>query len=62
MQTGNGCSLTNVLLNLMLGSSITIHCKKKVCYFPVPSRDVTDETLSLDGNNLIIPAHGEFGQ
>ncbi len=33
---------------------------KKGYRFPAPSRDVTDQTL-LGGNNLIIPAQGEFG-
>jgi hypothetical protein len=47
-----------------------IHCKKKVCGFPVPSQDVTLEYStknSLAGNNLIkfnliIPGRGEFGK
>jgi hypothetical protein len=34
---------------------------KKVCGFPVPSRDVTNQTLPLAGNILIIPGQGEFG-
>jgi hypothetical protein len=28
--------------------------------FPVPSRDVTNQTI-LAGNSLIIPGQGEFG-
>jgi hypothetical protein len=32
---------------------------KKVCGFPVPSRDVTNQ--SLTGINLIIPGQGVFG-
>jgi hypothetical protein len=37
---------------------------KKAIDFPVPSRDVTDQTLLrlLAGNNLIIPGQGEFGR
>jgi hypothetical protein len=31
---------------------------KKVSGFPIPSRDVTYQTLAW--NNLIIPGHGEF--
>jgi hypothetical protein len=34
---------------------------KKVSDFPVPSRDVTINKLSLAGNNLIIPGQREFG-
>jgi hypothetical protein len=34
-------------------SSIPVLCKKKVSNFPVPSRDVTNQTL-LAGNNFII--------
>ncbi len=26
-------------------TAVTLHCKKKVSHFPVPSRDVTDQTL-----------------
>jgi hypothetical protein len=35
---------------------------KKVCDIPVPSRDVTNQTLpgGAGGNNLIIPAQTEF--
>jgi hypothetical protein len=33
--------------------------KKRVCGFPVPSRDVTYQ-LSLAGNHLIISGQGEF--
>jgi hypothetical protein len=40
----------------------SVQCKKKVTDFPVPSRDVTDLTLPLAGNILIIPGQGEFGQ
>jgi hypothetical protein len=32
---------------------ITVHHKKKICGFPVPSRDVTT-ILSLGGNNDVI--------
>jgi hypothetical protein len=40
------------------------HCKKKVCDFPIPSRDVTYSytILSPGENNLIIPGQGEFGK
>jgi hypothetical protein len=45
-------------------SFLPLHRKKKVCEFPVPSRDVTTK-LSLGGNNDVItefiPAQGEFG-
>jgi hypothetical protein len=34
--------------------------KKKVTDFPVPSRDVTSQTLP-SGKNLINPGQGEFG-
>jgi hypothetical protein len=45
----------------------SIHRRKKVREFPVPSRDVTTK-LSLGGNSdvitelfLMIPSQGEFG-
>jgi hypothetical protein len=40
---------------------IHIHCKKKFAIFPSPA-GMSLTKLSLDGNNLIIPAQGEFGQ
>jgi hypothetical protein len=33
---------------------------KMVIFFPVPSREVTNQ-VSLAGNNLIYPGQGEFG-
>jgi hypothetical protein len=38
---------------------MTIHCKKAV--FPSPAGKCLTK-LYLDGNNLIIPGQGEFGQ
>jgi hypothetical protein len=35
---------------------------KKVIVFPVPSGDVTNQTLFLAGNSSIIPGQGEFGK
>ncbi len=35
-----------------------VHCKKKVGDFPVPSRDVTNQTLP---GREFIPHPGEFG-
>jgi hypothetical protein len=45
-------------------ASIDIKCTvKKVSDIPVPSRDVTCQSLpGLGGNNLIIPAQGEIGK
>ncbi len=42
------------------GRPVYYYTVKKVIVFPVPSRDITNQTLS-DGNNIIIPAQGEFG-
>ncbi len=36
-----------------------VHCKKRFAIFPSPAGMSLIE-LSLDGNNLIIPAQGEF--
>jgi hypothetical protein len=47
--------------NQLAGKLDSIHCKKKVSGFPVPSRDVTDQ-LYLAGNNLNIADQGEFCQ
>jgi hypothetical protein len=38
-----------------------LYTVEKVIVFPVPSRDVTDQTLPGRENNLIIPGQGEFG-
>jgi hypothetical protein len=38
-----------------------MHCKKRLAIFPSPRLDVTNQQLSLAGNNLIIPGQGEFG-
>jgi hypothetical protein len=38
-----------------------VHCKKRFAIFPSPA-GMSLIKLSLDGNNLIIPAQGEFGQ
>ncbi len=48
----------HVFLPLLYG----VHRKKrkKFINYPVPSREVTNQT-PLDGNNLIIPVQGEFG-
>jgi hypothetical protein len=44
------------------GDSYYLYTEKKVTDFPIPSRDVTYQTLlSLAGINLIIPRQGEFG-
>jgi hypothetical protein len=40
--------------------SYTLHCKKKISHFPVPSWDVTYQTLH-SRENLIIPGQGDFG-
>jgi hypothetical protein len=37
-----------------------IHCKKRFAIFPSPA-GMSLTKLSLDGNNLIIPVQGEFG-
>ncbi len=37
----------------------TIHCKKRLASFPSAAGKLLTK-LSLDGNNLIIPAQGEF--
>jgi hypothetical protein len=37
------------------------HCKKRWAVFPSPG-GMSLTKLSLAGENLIIPAHGEFGQ
>jgi hypothetical protein len=39
----------------------TVHCKKRLAVFPSPAGMSLSE-LSLAGNNLIIPAYGEFGK
>ncbi len=39
----------------------SMHCKKKSSDFPVPSGDVTNQTLSLAGKNVIFLRQGEFG-
>ncbi len=41
-----------------VGKSNTV---KKISDFPVPSRDITNQTLP-EGNSLIIPGQGKFGQ
>jgi hypothetical protein len=38
-----------------------LHCKKRLAVFPSPD-GMSLTKLSLAGNNLIIPGHGEFGQ
>ncbi len=38
----------------------SMHCKQKVTDFPVPSRDVSNQTLP-GRDLLIIPDQGEFG-
>ncbi len=38
-----------------------LHCKKLFAIFPSPA-GMSLINLSLDGNNLIIPAQGEFSQ
>jgi|688.fasta_scaffold909391_1 hypothetical protein len=37
----------------------TIHCKKRLSFFPYPA-GMSLAKLSLAGNNLIIPGKGEF--
>ncbi len=44
------------------GKNKALHCKKKVCYFTVPSPGMSLTKLSLHRNNLILPVHGEFGK
>ncbi len=44
-----------------LGAVQVYTVKKRLCDFPVPSRDVTNGTIP-ELNNQIIPGHGEFGQ
>jgi hypothetical protein len=43
-----------------IAGNCTDYTVKKVNDFPVPSRDVTYQTLP-GGNNLIIPGQREFG-
>jgi hypothetical protein len=43
------------------GEMQRIHCKKRFAIFLSPA-GMSLTKLSLDGNNLIIPAKGEFGQ
>jgi hypothetical protein len=40
---------------------VMLHCKKRLASFPSPAGKSLTK-LSLDGNNLIIPAQGEFGK
>jgi hypothetical protein len=44
-----------------IGDTKDIHCKKRLAVFPSPA-GMSLTKLSLAGNNLIIPGHGEFGQ
>jgi hypothetical protein len=39
----------------------SIHCKKTLAVFPSPA-GMSLTKLSLDGNNLIFPVQGEFGE
>jgi hypothetical protein len=39
-----------------------LYTVKKFSDFPVPSQDVTYQTLDLAGNNLIIPRQGKFSK
>jgi hypothetical protein len=50
------------ILQMALPFIITGSLKKKVTDFPAPcSGDVTNQTNSGGGNNLIIPGQGDFG-
>ncbi len=45
----------------ILNNPQQLHCKKGLAIFPSPAgRSLT--RLSLAGNNLFIPCHGEFGK
>ncbi len=48
------------ILELRL-TGIVLHCEKRFVIFPSPA-GMSLTKLSLDGNSLIIPVQGEFGQ
>jgi hypothetical protein len=40
-------------------AEVELHCKQRLALFPVPSRDVTNQTLP--GQERFVPGQGEFG-
>jgi hypothetical protein len=50
-----------IFLYMLQMAAWRIHCKKRFVIFPSKA-GMSLIKLSLDGNNLIIPVQGEFGQ
>jgi hypothetical protein len=67
-QTKDNVKLTSAQLSRLVSflffavsENPTVHCKKRFAIFPSPA-GMSLTKLSQDGNTLIIPAQGDFGQ